>query len=526
MILGKPADPSTPSQAKSRVTIDDIFRRLVQRRPDALALADPPNRESFTDGPPRRLTYAEADRMVWAIAGRLRRMGLSIDAVVGIQLPNVVEHVLTILGALRAGLIPAPLPLLWRRADAIAALARIGGKALVTCTRVGACRHADFILHVAAEVFSIRSVGSFGHGVPDGVVPLDDLFITEKLDPVPPLIRDRYYNSANHVAAVTFDVGGGGIVPVARNHLELLAGGLGILLEGRIAQDGALLSTVAPCSFAGLSLTLMPWLLSGGTLHLHHPFDLDALAAQWRDESCNALVLPAQVAFALKDAGVLADTSLTNVIAAWRSPESLAASPAWRQPGVALSDVPIFGEIGFVPARRGSDGKPAPLPLGTVATPRGVDGATPIAELALSEAGTVTLRGPMVAHHSFPPGVELTGLPYFQIGTDGFVDSGYAGLLDRAGGSIVVTAPPSGIVSVGGYRFPLRRLQEAVGRIDAQATLATLPDPMVGQRLIGHSVNRESVKNALDTAGVNPIVVAAFSERTSANRLLKELAQF
>ena len=58
------------------------------RRPDALALVDAPNRASFTDGPPLRLTYAEADRMVSAIAGRLRQMGLPTDAIIGIQLPQ------------------------------------------------------------------------------------------------------------------------------------------------------------------------------------------------------------------------------------------------------------------------------------------------------------------------------------------------------------------------------------------------------------------------------------------------------
>ena len=94
-ILGEPA---TAQQGGSRVTIDEIFRRVAQRRPEALALVDAPNRETFTDGAPRRLTFAEADRVVSAIAGRLRRMGLPTDTIVGIQLPNIVENILTILG--------------------------------------------------------------------------------------------------------------------------------------------------------------------------------------------------------------------------------------------------------------------------------------------------------------------------------------------------------------------------------------------------------------------------------------------
>ncbi len=47
-------------------------------------------------------------------------------------MPNTVDSVLTLLGVLRAGLIAMPLPLLWRRADAVAALSRVGAKALIT----------------------------------------------------------------------------------------------------------------------------------------------------------------------------------------------------------------------------------------------------------------------------------------------------------------------------------------------------------------------------------------------------------
>ena len=115
MILGDPKTEIVPA-----TTLDDMFRRTAARRPDAIALADPPNRESFTDGAPRRLTYAEADRAISAIASQLRQLRLQTDSIVGIQLPNTVESVLTILGVLRAGMIAAPLPLLWRSIDAAA----------------------------------------------------------------------------------------------------------------------------------------------------------------------------------------------------------------------------------------------------------------------------------------------------------------------------------------------------------------------------------------------------------------------
>jgi non-ribosomal peptide synthetase component E (peptide arylation enzyme) len=91
MILGEAETADNRSRGPS-LTLDDVFRRHPRRRPDALALIDPLNRTSFTGGSPHRVTYAEADRIVSAMAARLRDMGLPTDTVVGIQLPNIVEN--------------------------------------------------------------------------------------------------------------------------------------------------------------------------------------------------------------------------------------------------------------------------------------------------------------------------------------------------------------------------------------------------------------------------------------------------
>ena len=512
MILGNPAPAGlAPPSRQNRVTLDDLFRRAAARRPGAIALADAPNRQAFTDGEPLRLSYGEADRMVSAIAGRLRRMGLATDAIVGIQMPNIVEHVLTLLGVLRAGLIAAPLPLLWRRADAVTALARVGAKALIACRRVGDFEHCAFAAQVAAEVFSIRYVCGFGGTMPDGVVPFDDLFAAVKLDSVPPL--ERGGNPAAHLAVTTFEVGEDGPVPVARRHLDLLAGGLCVLLESRLEQDAGVLSTIAPASFAGICLTLVPWLLTGGTLALHHPFDADIFARQRRDQRTSALVLPAAVAFRLAETGLFAREGPTTVLAAWHAPERLSAGAEWPERDAVMIDVPIFGEAGLVAARRGVGGRPAAIPFGAVAAPRDSADSVPVVELTATETNTVALRGPMVPRHAFPPGIERSDQPHFEISRDGFVDSGYPCRVDMLTKSVVVTGPPSGIVNVGGYRFPLCTLLQAIGRIDSGAALAALPDPLTGQRLVGSAAELDAMAAALGALGVNPLVTAAFGER-------------
>src|SRR5262249_55089008 len=161
-------------------TLDELLRRAALRRPHEAALLDPPNRTSFTSGKPHRLTYAQADRMVSAIAGRLRRMGLFTDAIVGLQIANTGQSVLTLLVVLRAGLIAMRLPLLWRRAEAVAALGRIGAHALIVSGRIGAVDHYDLAMQIAAEIFPVRYVCGYGDNAPDGLIPFDDLFTVEK----------------------------------------------------------------------------------------------------------------------------------------------------------------------------------------------------------------------------------------------------------------------------------------------------------------------------------------------------------
>lgn len=486
--------PHDPQQ----MTLDGLLRRNAQSRPDAVALCDPPNRPDFTEGAPRRLTYAQADHIVSAIAGRLRRLGLPAGATVGLQLPNTVESVLAFLGVLRAGMIAAPLPILWRRADASAALNRVGAKALVTVSRIGATDHCRLAMDVAAEVFPIRYVGSFGRALQDGVIALDDT-----LEPSPLLDRPdgfaRETDTSTDAAAVTFEVTPDGPMPVARTHAELIAGGQALRLEAALQDGGTLLVSCGAGSFAGLALGIVPWLLTGGTLVLHHAFDAAAFAEQCRNECCDAVVLPGPLVAPIAQAGLLAHAELRSLVALWRAPERLPTGSSWRHPQAELTDVLAFGETGLIAARRGGAGQPAGIPLGAVQAPRGAFQAATVLETSVTRHGTLALRGPMV-----PSGA-----------TDerGFADTRYPCRADAPVDELVVSGPPPGIVSVGGYRFMPARLQELLDRAAPEAMLAALPDALSGHRLAGSAPDRAAARQALQDLGLNPLVGGAFGER-------------
>ncbi len=519
MILADLHDQDLASRIGGRATLDDLFRRTAERRPDALALIDPPNRETFTDGAPRRLTYAQADRVVSAIAGRLRRLRLHTDSIVGLQVANSVDYVLTLLAILRAGLIPMPLPLLWRQADMGEAISRVGARALIVSGRMGDTNHFDVALQVAAEVFSVRYVCGFGPEPPDGVIPLDDLLDTQELDPIGAMDDERADPPSAHVAAVTWDVAAEGLVPVARSHAELVAGGLAVLLEGAIVQNATILSTVTMASFGGLAVSILPWLLSGGALVPHQPFDSAALTDQYTASGCDTVVVPGPLIGSLLEAGHLGlQEGTRRVIGLWRAPERHAQSGPWPDPSVGLTDVLVFGEIGLIAARRAQDGEPAPIAFGPVPAPRGVPGAPVVAEIRRSERGTIVLSGPMVPRCPYPPNAEEASLPAIKVSPDGFVDTGYACRNTQAGQPLVVSGPPPGLISVGGYRFVARALEEAVHGVDATATLAALPDALAGHRLAGTAADRAAVREALARLGLNPLLAGAFRGAAATQR--------
>ena len=229
-------------------------------------------------GVPRTLSFAQADRAISAVAARLRGLGLQTDSTVAIQLPNTVESVIAFLGVLRAGMIPVPLPLLWRQEEIVAALRQVGARTIVSCSRIGQVAQLEIAMQSAVELFSIRHVCGFGPDLPDGIVPLDDIFLhesTERRERFADWSCLRRMSRHLHFARMPTE-----FAPIARSHIELVAGGLEIFLETAAASDTPILSTIPIGSFAGIALTVVPWLLCGGALHLHHSFDPEAFGAQ------------------------------------------------------------------------------------------------------------------------------------------------------------------------------------------------------------------------------------------------------
>jgi hypothetical protein len=487
-------------------SLDAILKAQAALRPEAVALVDPPDCERVTGQPPRRFSYAQADRAVGAIAARLHEIGLTPGTVVGVQMPNVASGILALLGIMRAGMIAAPLPLLWRLADCAAALSASGARALVTCGRVGSFDHAALSLEIAAELFPIRVVCGFGCAATDGIVPLDDLLSDAGEHPDTILFQDA---ERAPFTLVTFEMTADGVVPVARDSEQLLAGGRLVRQRAEIGPDATILTTLPAASFAGVSSALVPWLLGGGTLVLHHPFDPETLHKQIEDESCATLVVPDAVLSGLCASGWLGPDGIRSVVAVWCAPERLSAAAQWTSLDTTLVDVAAFGEAALLAARRRPSGRSASWPVGAVKiAPGGPD----CAEIAITPHGTLGIRG-LLAAAPYEPFV--TNAADAASAATGQIDTGFTCRLVTEDNSLIVTAPPAGLVAVGGYRFALHDLQHMVRGIDGNGVLAALPHALAGHRLAGHASDPVTMRDMLQTMGINPLLTAAFRDRAA-----------
>lgn len=237
--------------------------------------------------------------------------------------------------------------------------------------------------------------------------------------------------AAAHVAAITFYPDANGFAPIARSHVELVARGMEIFLETGATSDTPILSTIPIGSFAGIGLTVVPWLLSGGALHLHHSFDPEFFGAQCRAVADGTVILPTAAVAAIAESGSLKDLTQT-VVALWRTPERFAAAKSWVGRS-SLVDVTSFGETDRRSSwrRRPASANPDRSRRFDLSSP----GAPVVIETSVMPAGTLALRGRMVPTHALQP---HAGRPLPD--HTGYVDTGFACNRGRNAKTLIVTA--------------------------------------------------------------------------------------
>ncbi len=264
-------------------TLGDLLLQHTQQHPHSPAVADPPNLQALCGQPPRHWSWAELLQEVGRLAALLHARGLRKDDVLLAQLPNGVQLHALYLACAFCGIVVTPVPVQYRRHELEHVVATTAAKAAVTVAQIGGHALAQGLLDGLGQRLP---VWGFGPGLPQGVQALDDETVAV---PAWDALAMRQHQraiglTAHDVLTICWTSGTEARAKgVPRNHNEWLIVGRSVADAGQLQPGARMLIPFPFVNMAGLSTSLAAWLLVGGELHHHHPFDLDVFIAQLRE---------------------------------------------------------------------------------------------------------------------------------------------------------------------------------------------------------------------------------------------------
>ncbi len=479
------------------ITLDALVARWARESPERTALAD----RDYS------LTWAEVETSINAYANYFRSLGLENDDVVAVQLDNSVAMPVVFLALLRANLIVAPVPPLWRNLELTKALSQIAPKAIITKTQIGNQNCALMMRDVATEIFSVSHILAFGENIPDGVIDLNDV-LNQDDDELTGEAEKRA-DAADHVATMCWWTDSDPVPrPVARSHNHWIAASMPTLLEAQISADDIILSAQYLSGLAGIATVLGPWLLSGAKLVLHETFDLEKFATQCVTENASVVILPSPLSEILCE--LFTVTQVRRAVCIWPNLDRarqarLGGLGAWEIPVV---DVCMMGEAALFAVKRSTEHLLGQIPVGPITLPlpgneklsfletRIKGGIQHAGAKAPILGGEILVRGPMVPGEKFGPATRRafkaasvltkTGVDDSGSSSDAFTSTGiHCAISGTNPPMIEPVAKDPDMATIGGLGVSLIDLDECYNNIASvhDAAAFCVNDKLLGSRV-------------------------------------------
>lgn len=301
----------------SEQTIGDLFLHWADRRASELAVLDPPNQFDICGCPPQQWTWHELLSQVGRYAALLSSQGLRKDDILVMQLPNSVEQHAIYLACAMTGIVVSPIPVQYRIHEISHVMEITQAKLAITTQHVGSFKAAQMWAEHAHLFPSLKSIWSLGQDLPAGVESLSNLLLQTTAWHAEQL-KDHMQASnvtAHDVVTICWTSGTEAKSKgVPRNHNEWLIVGFTVSQAGELKEGAHLLIPFPFVNMAGVSTSLATWLLVGGTLHHHHPFDLNLFVEQLRAFPMDYSVAPPAILnLLLKEPEKMAGVNLTRL---------------------------------------------------------------------------------------------------------------------------------------------------------------------------------------------------------------------
>jgi len=295
-------------------TLGRLFIDTALAQPDDFAVADPPNRTALYGGLPQRWSWQDLLEQVGRVAALLHATGLRKDDVLVMQLPNCVEMHAVYLACAVCGIVVSPVPVQYRGHELQHVVAATGARCAITVASIGSTRLAALWAEHRAQFASIDKVWALGDASLPGVGNF-----SATLAATTPWSATQLRVHMNAIGLTAHDVfticwtSGTEARPkgVPRNHNEWLIVGQSVIDAGQLRRGAQMLIPFPFVNMAGVSTSLVAWLMSAGGLHHHHPFDIDVFIGQLRDNPTDYTVAaPAVLSMLLKAPDKLRDVDL------------------------------------------------------------------------------------------------------------------------------------------------------------------------------------------------------------------------
>ena len=253
-------------------TLVDMLYARAGKNPDKVALVDPLNKKDLVGLEPSRLTYAELISAIDRLALRFIELGVKRDDIILAQLPNTLELTTAIFAAARVGAIISPIPLQWRSHE-------IRHAASLTKARLFICPHVS----QGMDYVELVNKALDGTGLSPQIMTVSAdkapgalLFSDPPSDrTADPSLLDGKQSGPNDVFTLCWTSGTEAepkAVPRSHNHWIYISR---VVVQSFLPdQECVYLSLFPTINMAGFAGVMIPWVITGGKMVLHHPFDL------------------------------------------------------------------------------------------------------------------------------------------------------------------------------------------------------------------------------------------------------------
>jgi hypothetical protein len=355
-------DAGEKGPAASMVDRPDSLERLLTYyssiRGNATALVDPPDRgelEGWSEKADKEracLSYSfrQLDLAVERVSSHLMSLGLAHGDYVAMQMPNFTSAPILIIACMRAGLVPCMLPINWSVSQIDRALERLKPRILVSCGELEGQNHSYAMRELAFRHLGVRFVLGVGRNIADGVSDLTGLLAPDDgEDAGEGGGRQGELSTPARLEEPALVSFADETTPVPHSGGQILSAGLASVVQFELKSGVSMLCAYPFSSIPGLCGFLYPWLLSGGTICLHHPFSARTLLRQIRENEIGFMAAPEQLAKWLFSMPAL---KMPERIALGWGPAHMPGGRLDLPANVELFDMWNLGGLGLVGYRR------------------------------------------------------------------------------------------------------------------------------------------------------------------------------